>query len=117
MGKYQIVQELRRLADRIEEGESLNPNTERVLQSSLLPALDHLLNEDLDFFAVAAYGEDCLVQDWVNATNAVLFEVSGRLHHWGRMLGELADNWEAGDECEKCEKDGCPDRPVKATVN
>jgi hypothetical protein len=113
-----MAERLRFLADIIEAGK-LDPVENELFENSVIPALGYLLDKELDYFAVVAYGDSVSIQDWINSPEASLFEASGRLHALADIMGsaalqqeaETADGIEAVcNDCEGCELEVVPPR-------
>jgi hypothetical protein len=104
----EIAKRLRSLADRV-QGQKLLPEEVRLIRESVVPALEYLVNKDVDFFAVLAYGDDVRIHDWSHSPDAPLFEISGRVHQLSNMLGAMAvhEEVEQMEECERCQHKNC----------
>ena len=96
-----IAKRLRMLAD-LTEANVLEPAQVEFLKDSLLPALGFLLQKDLDFLAVIAYGEQGIIQDWLNNKDAPFFEIAGRLHNLATTFGQIAikEDLQKSEECQ-----------------
>jgi len=113
MARHRIATKLALLAERIRHTPELQEDIERILDGSVIPALEHLLNDRIDYFGVMALGEDVTIQDWSATRNAPFYEVGGRLRRWGDRMGQLGERQDHGDiDCDSCPD--CDDANVKS---
>jgi len=68
-GHKEIADQLRALADQVEERRFIHPLEITFIHTTILPALEALLNHDLHFFAIVALGKTHVIQNWINTTN------------------------------------------------
>ncbi len=107
--KQQIAVRLIEVAKRIGKGR-VDKDTLRILGNSVVPALEAILDDRADYFAVLALGEDITIQDWSNTPDAPLYEVAGRLQRMGSEMALAAETFdhEAEPDCLVCDQTDCP---------
>lgn len=104
-----VAKRLRLVADLVEAG-TLEPAQLQFFRDSLLPALSSLLQSDVDFISIIAFGENCVIQDWLNTQNAPFFELSGRLHNLASTFSQIGIKRDLeGTETEHCQSCLCND--------